>query len=256
MFLLYRKNTNGGLHRCKRGRCAVARQDWKAVFQKRIQEIRLWRLQGEPAERIAERLGMPPSIYGRLAKGLAEEVPLRLDGEEALDFALRALFKKAVGFSYEEVVREKAGAGVLQEKGRWELALSYFNHCCACCGGDGKLYRLQAGEALENGRGVLLPVCAACRKTIGKEGLASWLRNCRQIDREAHMRIVCFGKLLGLLAGEAEEPLSVTKVVCKQCPPDTAALTLWLKGMHPSLWAAEEEAQEITVDVELTGEGA
>lgn len=237
----------------EKGTIALAGQDWKTVFHERIQEIRLWRLQGESAECIAQRLGMPPGTYRRLAKGLAEEEPLRLDGEEALDFALGALYKKAVGFSYEEVVRERAGAGVLQEKGQWELALSYFNNCCACCGGDGRLYRLQAGEVLGSGQGVLLPVCTACRKAIGKEGLASWLRDCRQADGEAHLRIVCFGKLLGLLAGNADDPLSVTKVVCKQCPPDTAALTLWLKGMHPSLWDGEQEAQEITVDVELTG---
>ena len=69
----------------EKGRIALKGQDWKMVFHERIQEIRLWRLQGEPAERIAQRLGMPPGTYRRLAKELADKAPLRLDGEEALD---------------------------------------------------------------------------------------------------------------------------------------------------------------------------
>lgn len=209
-----------------------------------------WARDGLTDEQIAEKLDIRretlyawknkyPNISNALKKG-----------KEVIDRQVEnALLKRALGFEYEEVTRERlVDTGQAQRHGgeseltedQWELAKAYFNHTCAYCGKKTNLTKDHL-DPLANGGKLInqntIPACSSCNSSKKDNQWLSWFQKQKFYDKDRAKKIADYiSFVLSYIPtkGTFDSKLVVTKVVSKMVVPDTTAQIFWLKNRKPN----------------------
>ena len=212
-----------------------------------------WAREGLTDELIADKkIGIATSTLYEWKKKYPEISEALKKGKEIVDFKVEsALLKRALGFYFDEIIRERledtgqkkrhGGEQELTEK-EWELAKAYFGNTCAYCGKSAKLTKDHI-DPLANGgkltKSNTIPVCGKCNSSKRDKQWMSWYQKQPFYEPERAQKImdyVQFAMLFDLDDSDQDAELVVTKVVKKYMPPDVAALIFWLKNRKPDKW--------------------
>ncbi len=172
-----------------------------------------------------------------------------------------ALYKRSLGYSYNEITRERIPdsgqkkrhgvEGVALSATEWKKALIYFNHQCAYCGKSDKLTKdhvvpLNRAGALTVQNTV--PACGACNSSKIDRGMAKWYKSQKFYLGTRHDKIKTY---LDFVKEDAiiKHDLVVTKIVKKFEPPSVMGCKVWLNGRRPDRWIDRTD-----VDISVTGE--
>ena len=109
-----------------------------------VMRLEAWARDGLTDEQIAHNIGITPSTLYEWKKKYSEISESLKRGKEIVDIQVEnALLKRALGYSYREVTRERivdtgqkkrhGGESELTEN-EWKFAINYFNGKCAYCG--------------------------------------------------------------------------------------------------------------------------
>lgn len=209
-----------------------------------------WARDGLTDEQIAHNTGITATTLYAWKNKYPEISESLKKGKEVIDRQVEnALLKRALGFEYEEVTKERivdtgqsqrhGGESELTEK-QWEMAKSYFGHSCAYCGGSGNLTKDHL-DPLANGGELtisnIIPACQSCNSSKKDKQWLSWFQSQKFYDPKKAEKIVAYVDF-ALDFSQIDKPntgnLVVTKVVTKMVVPDTTAQIFWLKNRKPN----------------------
>lgn len=217
---------------------------------------------GATEEEIAKKLNVAYSTF-RGYKDKHEELnnSLRMNKEMADLNVEAALYKRATGYEYTEVTKERIvdtgqkkrhnGESELTEK-EWEFAIKYFNGRCAYCGKSmdpptkDHLKPLNAGGALT--RENVLPCCQYCNSSKKDNEWETWYKNQAFYNEGRFTKIIDYFDFINSLEDLLDEEIGqlvVTKEVTKKVAPDVSAQIFYLKNRKPETW---RDKQHVEVD--------
>lgn len=223
-----------------------------------------WARDGLTDEQIAHNMGIAASTLYDWKKRYPEiSEPLKR-GKAVVDRLVEnALLKRALGFSYTEVTRERIvdtgqkkrhkGESRLTEQ-EWEFAIKYFNGRCAYCGEYMSDPTKDHVKPLHDGgtlaRGNVIPCCKKCNSSKKDNEMLSWYQNQPFYSKERAQKIFDYIDFVVSLGGQSEEQsegeLVVTKEVTKEVVPDVTAQIFWLKNRKPGDWRDKREPEDTT----------
>ena len=223
-----------------------------------------WARDGLTDEQIAENMGISRSTLNEWKNKYSDISDTLKRGKEVIDRQVEnALLKRALGYKYTEVTKERivdtgqkkrhGGESELTER-EWEFAIKYFGEKCCYCGKHmdkptkDHIKPLNAGGALS--RDNVIPCCASCNSSKKDNEMMSWYQSQPFYDKNRMAKIydyVNFVLSLGDFLNEEIGELVVTKEVTKEVVPDTTAQIFWLKNRKPNEWRDKN-------NVELEGE--
>ncbi len=219
-----------------------------------------WARDGLTDEQIAQCMGIVPSTLYEWKKKHSEISEALKKGKAVIDRQVEnALLKRALGYSYTEVTKERIidtgqkkrhkGESKLTEQ-EWEFAIKYFNGRCAYCGEyiseptKDHVKPLHAGGAMT--RENVIPCCRKCNSSKKDNEMLSWYQKQPYYSKERAQKIfdyIDFVISLGVQDNSSEE-LVVTKEVTKTIIPDTTAQIYWLKNRKPDTWRDKWEIED------------
>lgn len=223
-------------------------------------KIEGWARDGLTDEQIAHNMGINVATLYAWKKKYDEISETLKRGKEVVDREVEsALLKRALGYSYTEVTKERIidtgqkrrhnGESELTEK-EWEFAIKYFNRKCAYCGEymssptKDHIKPLNGGGALS--RDNVVPCCKSCNSSKKDNEMLTWYKKQSFYSKERMQKIhdyVEFVISLGDTLDEALGELVVTKEVIKEVQPDTTAQIFWLKNRRPDKWRDKQDVQ-------------
>lgn len=223
-----------------------------------------WARDGLTEEQIASNMGIAVSTLNNWKNSYVEILESIKKGKEVVDRQVEnALLKRALGYKYTEVTKERivdsgqkkrhGGESELTER-EWEFAIKYFGEKCCYCGKymdnptKDHIKPLNAGGTLS--RDNVLPCCKSCNSSKKDNEMMSWYQSRPFYDKNRMAKIfdyVQFVISLGDFLNEETGELVVTKEVTKEVVPDTTAQIFWLKNRKPNDWRDKNK-------VELEGE--
>lgn len=213
-----------------------------------------WARDGLTDEQIAENIGISRSTLNSWKDKYPDISDTLKKGKDVVDRQVEnALLKRALGYSYKEITRERIvdtgqrerhnGESELTEK-EWEFAIKYFNGKCAYCGAytsnptKDHVKPLHQGGTLSKEN--VVPCCKKCNSSKKDHEMLSWYQKQPFYSKNRAQKIfdyIDFVLSLGDYPNEqADGELVVTKEVTKQVIPDTTAQIFWLKNRKPSDW--------------------
>ena len=144
----------------------------------RLKEIEWWCREGLTEFEICKRLNIAESTFNNYKKEFSELMESLKKGKEIADYQVEdALFKRAVGYEYTEITRERlADTGQKKRHGgeseltaeEWEMAQRYFKGECAYCGSGDKITKDHL-DPLKNGGKLIesnvVPACGNCNSS-------------------------------------------------------------------------------------------
>lgn len=190
-------------------------------------------------------------------------------GKEIIDRQVEnALLKRALGYTYEEVTKERMadtgqkkrhdGAQKLTEKD-WVLITAYFNHSCCYCGGTGELTKDHLDPLKNHGTleaTNIVPACRPCNSSKQDKQWLTWYQTQKFYDRLKATKIqdyIIFAHTLITIKNEDDiGEMLITKVVTKEVQPDTTAQIFWLKNRKPEMWRDKQQAEQMRLNIEKT----
>lgn len=221
-------------------------------------KIEGWARDGLTDEQIAHNMGVAYSTL-RIWKDKYMALSAALKkGKEIVDREVEnALLKRALGYSYTEITRERiidtgqknrhGGESELTEK-EWEFAIKYFGGNCCYCGKKMEhptkdhVIPLNSGGSLC--RDNVVPCCKSCNSAKKDHNIIEWYKRQSFYDEHRLDKIYDYIRFVGELVeestGELEE-LVVTKEVTKEVQPDVTAQIFWLKNRKPEEWRDKRE---------------
>ena len=224
-----------------------------------------WARDGLTDEQIAKNMGISRSTLNEWKKKYSDISDTLKKGKEVVDRQVEnALLKRALGYSYKEVTRERIidtgqrkrhnGGQELTEK-EWELAVVYFGNKCCYCGRDMEkptkdhIKPLSAGGKLSVDN--VIPCCDSCNSSKKDNEMLSWYQNQPFYNTERLQKIYDYLQFVleaGNILGTGE--MVVTKEVTKEVLPDVTAQIFWLKNRKPDEWREKNEisSESETVD--------
>lgn len=235
-------------------------QQW--IEPEGLLKVEGWARDGLTDEQIAENIGITAATLYDWKKKFFEFSEALKKGKEVVDRQVEnALLKRALGYSYTEVTRERiidggqkkrhGGESELTER-EWEIAKAYFGGACCYCGKTGELTKdhlqpLKAGGGLTVSN--IVPACQHCNSSKKDLQWLSWYQQQDYYNPDRAKKIseyiafVCSMNLPG-----SNRELVVTKVVTKEVVPDTTAQIFWLKNRRPDLW---RDRKDVAVEGEV-----
>ncbi len=219
-----------------------------------------WARDGLTDEQIAQNVGISRSTLNEWKIKYSDISDTLKRGKEVIDRKVEnALLKRALGYKYTEVTRERiidtgqkkrhGGESELTEK-EWEFAVKYFNNRCCYCGEyiskptKDHIKPLDDGGALS--RDNVIPCCKNCNSSKKDNEMMSWYQKQPFYDKSRAAKIfdyINFVLSLGDLLNEETGELVVTKEVTKEVVPDTTAQIFWLKNRKPEQWRDKQDVQ-------------
>lgn len=220
-----------------------------------------WARDGLTDEQIAHNMGITAKTlyewknkYGEICESLKK-------GKEVVDRMVEnALLKRALGYKYTEVTKERivdtgqkkrhGGESEFTEK-EWEFCIKYFNGRCCYCGSytskptKDHIKPLNEGGTLS--RENVVPCCGSCNSSKKDNEMLSWYQRQPFYDKGRAAKIydyIDFVLNLGDLLNEEIGELVVTKEVTKEVIPDTTAQIFWLKNRKPEEWRDKRQVEE------------
>uniref|UniRef100_UPI0035DEBFDA HNH endonuclease n=1 Tax=Enterococcus avium TaxID=33945 RepID=UPI0035DEBFDA len=229
------------------------------ITEEGLIKIEGWARDGLADKQIAHNIGVSERTFTDWKKKFPAISSVLKKGKEVVDRQVEnALFKRATGYTYTEVTKERIvdtgqkkrhnGESKLTEKD-WEVALAYFDNKCAYCGQSGEMTKDHL-DPLKNGGELtfsnVVPACRSCNSSKKDHNWLAWYQkqkfyapqNAKRINEYILFTLV-FPKEDFDQAGE----LVVTKEVTKQVAPDTGAIAFWLKNRKPDVWRDKKETE-------------
>lgn len=227
-------------------------QEW--LTPEGLLKIEGWARDGLTDEQIAQNIGVTATTLYEWKKRFPEISEALKRGKEVIDRQVEnALLKRALGYAYTEVTRERIkdtgqkqrheGAQELTEK-EWEFAKLYFGGECCYCGEHRELTKdhlnpLNNGGALS--RENVVPCCKSCNSSKRDREWMSWYKKQPFYDVARLRKIQEYIDFVQELQDLEPEPgdtgkMVITKEVTKQVVPDTTAQIFWLKNRKPEAW--------------------
>lgn len=231
-----------------------------------------WARDGLTDEQIAHNMGIGVRTLYEYKERYPQISQSLKKGKEIVDYEVEnALIKKAKGYSYTEIIKERIADsgqkkrhqnGVELTEKQWEIAKSYFDYKCCYCGKD---YRSNEDELtkdhidpLKNGGQLrfnnVVPCCKSCNSSKKDNNMMSWFQKQSFYNPERLRKIldyVQFSTAIYDLFDDNDGELVVTKEVVKHMPPDTVAAIFWLKNRRPDKWRDRVENVNTEADSEL-----
>lgn len=230
-------------------------QEW--LTPEGLLKVEGWARDGLTDEQIAEKIKITPSTLYEWKKRYSEISEALKKGKEVVDRQVEnALLKRALGYSYTEVTRERivdggqkkrhGGESELTER-EWEIAKAYFGGACCYCGKTGELTKdhlqpLKAGGGLTVSN--IVPACQHCNSSKKDLQWLSWYQQQDYYNPDRAKKIseyIAFVCSMNPPGSNGE--LVVTKVVTKEVIPDTTAQIFWLKNRRPDLWRDKQQIE-------------
>lgn len=208
-------------------------------------------------EQIAKNMGVSTATLYNYKRDHLEILEALKKGKEVVDIEVEnALLKRALGYSYTEITKERivdtgqkqrhGGESELTEK-EWEFAVKYFGGKCCYCGADMEkatkdhIRPLNAGGALA--RDNVIPCCGTCNSSKKDNEMLSWYRTQPFFDEYRLQKINDYLRFVSSLKAEDTGELVVTKEVTKEVLPDTTAQIFWLKNRRPDRWRDKQDIE-------------
>ena len=223
-----------------------------------------WARDGLTDEQIADNMGICRDTLIQWKKKYSDISDTLKRGKEVIDRQVEnALLKRALGYKYTEVTKERiidtgqkkrhGGESELTER-EWEFAIKYFGENCCYCGKHmdkptkDHIKPLNKGGKLS--RENVIPCCPSCNSSKKDNEIMSWYQSQPFYDKTRMAKIVDYVQFvlsLGDFLNEEIGELVVTKEVTKEVVPDTTAQIFWLKNRKPNEWRDKK-------DIEHSGE--
>lgn len=220
-------------------------------------QLEAWARDGLTDEQIAHNMDISRSTLNEWKKKYPDISDTLKRGKEVVDIQVEnALLKRALGYSYDEVTRERVedttqkrrheGKGDLSEN-EWEISKGYFNNRCAYCGCDGKLTKDHIIPFSHGGElriSNIVPACVKCNSSKKDRPVEEWYKHQSFYSERRMERITEYVKsiddILAPIQGVKHKTV-VTKVVTKEVVPDTTAQIFWLKNRKPDVWRDKKD---------------
>lgn len=220
-----------------------------------------WARDGLIDEEIADKIGVSRSTLASWKNKFPEIKTALKKGKDVVDREVEmSLLKRARGFTYEEVTRERlvdtgqskrhGGESELTEE-QWEFAQKYFDHQCCYCGSGGEMTKdhikpLNHGGTLTVDN--IIPACRSCNSKKSDNEMMSWYQSTDYYDQYKMAKIQEYMKFItryggNLFKSEDDGQLVITKVVTKMVAPDTTAQIFWLKNRKPDEYRDKREVE-------------
>ncbi|TFI66825.1 hypothetical protein CKN82_11215 [Carnobacterium divergens] len=224
----------------------------------RLKEIEWWCREGLTEFEICKRLNIAESTFNNYKKEFSELMESLKKGKEIADYQVEdALFKRAVGYEYTEITRERlADTGQKKRHGgeseltaeEWEMAQRYFKGECAYCGSGDKITKDHL-DPLKNGGKLIesnvVPACGNCNSSKRDHQWLSWYQKQPFYSKEKGQKILDYVDfVLSMPVSDKDSEMIVTKEVVKQVSPDTGAIALWLKNRKRDSWQKHNSIDE------------
>ncbi len=237
----------------------MAKSKWEDIKDKLIL-IEGWARDGLTDEQIAANLGIGKTAFYKYKKEHVNFANALKKGKEVIDFEVEnSLLKRALGYKYEEVTKERiidGGQRSRHTEGKvelteqdWLFALAYFNNQCCYCGDSTNLTKdhivpLKAGGQYT--RNNIVPCCKSCNSSKHTNDMLEWYEKQEFYSQERLDKIynyIGFINRLMSVESNASTSLTVTKIVEKEVIPDVTAQIFWLKNRRPDKWRDKQEMQ-------------
>lgn len=224
----------------------------------RLQEIEWWCREGLTEIEICKRLDVAESTFNNYKREFSELMESLKKGKEIADYQVEdALFKRAVGYEYTEITRERiVDTGQKKRHGgeseltteEWEMAQRYFKGECAYCGSSDKITKDHL-DPLKNGGKLIesnvVPACGNCNSSKRDHQWLSWYQKQPFYSKEKGQKILDYVDfVLSMPVSDKDSEMIVTKEVVKQVSPDTGAIALWLKNRKRDSWQKHNSIDE------------
>lgn len=210
-------------------------------------------------EQIAKNMNITPSTLYDWKKKYTEISEALKKGKEVVDIQVEnALLKRALGYAYTEVTKERiidtgqkqrhGGESELTEKD-WDFAVKYFGGKCCYCGGYMDKPTKDHIKPLNDGGGLtrdnVIPCCQGCNSSKKDNEMVSWYQSQTFYDRYRLQKIYDYVQLIDEIgdSGERTAELVVTKVVTREVVPDVTAQIFWLKNRKPAEWRDKQDVE-------------
>lgn len=214
-------------------------------------------------EQIAKNIGISRETLYQWKQKYSDISDTLKRGKEVVDIAVEnALLKRAMGYSYTEVTRERiidtgqkqrhGGESELTEQ-EWEFAVKYFGGRCCYCGAQVDKLTKDHIKPLNDGgkltRRNVIPCCGSCNSSKKDNEMISWYQSQEFYSEYRLQKIYDYVQFLMDIGIPDHEmgKLVVTKEVLKEVQPDTTAQIFWLKNRRPEQWRDKQ-------NVELSGQ--
>ncbi len=222
-------------------------------------QLEAWAREGLTDEQIAKNMGICRDTLIQWKKKYSDISDTLKRGKEIVDIQVEnALLKRALGYTYTEVTKERivdtgqkkrhGGETELTEQ-EWFFAQKYFNGKCAYCGEDTShptkdhIKPLISGGTLRMDN--VLPCCQKCNSSKKDNEMISWFEAQKFYKPERLSKIVDYINLVLSLKAmpSSTSELVVTKEVTKEVIPDTTAQIFWLKNRKPEEWRDKKNVE-------------
>lgn len=220
-------------------------------------KLESWARDGLTDEQIAANAGITRSTLGEWKKKYSDISDALKKGKEVVDIQVEnALLKRALGYTYKEITKERivdtgqkqrhGGESELTEK-EWEFAIKYFDGKCCYCGNvmekatKDHVKPLNAGGTLT--RSNVIPCCGTCNSSKKDNKMDSWYRQQPFFNEYRLKKIEDYLRFVDSLKTEDVGELVVTKEVIKEVQPDTTAQIFWLKNRQPDKWRDKQDVE-------------
>lgn len=233
-------------------------QEW--LQPEGLLKIEGWARDGLVEEQIAANMGIAVSTLNNWKNNYTEILESLKKGKEIIDRQVEnALLKRALGYKYREITKERivdsgqkqrhGGESKLTEK-QWEFAIKYFGHKCCYCGEymnnptKDHIKPLNSGGELS--RDNIIPCCSRCNSSKKDNEMVSWYQAQGYYDPARLQKIYDYIDFILSLGEDLEEEtgeLIVTKEVVKEVVPDTTAQIFWLKNRKPHEWRDKQDIE-------------
>ncbi|MGF7049144.1 5-methylcytosine-specific restriction endonuclease McrA [Paenibacillus sp. DS2015] len=220
--------------------------------------IAAWARDGFTEEQTAIKLGLAYSTF-RTYKDKYPALSAALKrGQEVADVMVEnSLFKRAMGYQFEEVTKERiidsgqvkrhGGQSELTDK-EWQFAIRYFGGKCCYCNErlteatkDHIVPLVKGGELTALN---IIPCCRRCNSSKKAIDLEQWYKNQPFYKEHRLNKINDYVMLVkdtqANSVGDIGE-LTITKVVTKEVQPDVVAQIFWLKNRRPDRWRDRQD---------------
>lgn len=233
-------------------------EDW--ITPDGLTKIEGWARDGLINEQIAHNMGISRETLNQWCKRFPAISDALKRNKEVVDIEVEnALLKRALGYQYDEVTKERlvdsgqkkrhGGESELTEK-EWEFAVKYFDHRCCYCGVSvpnltkDHIVPLKQGGKLN--RENVVPCCGSCNSSKKDNDLIDWYQKQEFFDELKLVKIHDYIRLVKELGESLNETLGelvVTKIVTKEVVPDTTAQIFWLKNRRPDKWRDKRDME-------------
>ena len=201
---------------------------------------------------IAERMGIATSTLSKWMNDYPEfSDALKRGREEPDDKVENSLLKRALGYQYHEITKERivdtgekarhGGQSSLTER-EWEDCKVFFGECCYC--GSKKALTKDHVIPLNDGgtlsKGNIVPACQSCNSSKSDNNMESWYLSQQFYKKERLSKINAYLDSVNKEADQ-EAQLMVTKVVTKELAPDPTSMIFWLKNRRPDRWRDKQD---------------